>query len=410
VNRKPTSWSNFYAPAGGITFNATTFTNNNVSTIKLFVNGLDVSSSLTISGPTTNRSVSYLGLTTNTVYDARIELADALGRHTTNVWTFDTFSDAYLASAACKNIECEDFDFNGSFIDNPVASGYPFSTTISQNLGGGNWPWAGAINQGANAYVLQTGVNANTNGGVGDLFDYDGGNNIPYADYRPVGSIGTEQGSYGGLYYTPAGGGGQAGMMIFDTQRQKYSSVNSDLQEYNVARTQGGEWINYTRTFNGANYYNVYLRHGCELSQQLSLDVIGAGPTTNNLGMFYVTNAFAKSNFRYAPLLNGSGNLAVVNLSGVNKVRLTMAEPQVEKYKQGLFLNYMAFVPAFVVLSSSQANTGYAPDATASVNQITKTITIPQNGSARFYRLHWDHAVTITSTTVVGGNVVLTYL
>ena len=70
----------------------------------------------------------------------------------------------------------------------------------------------------------------------------------------------------------------------------------------------------------------------------------------------------------------------------------------------------MAFVPAFVVLSSSQANTGYAPDATASVNQITKTITIPQNGSARFYRLHWDHAVTITSTTVVGGNVVLTYL
>jgi len=341
------------------------------------------------------------------MYAARIALAYALGRHTTNVWTFDTFSDAYLASAACKNIECEDFDFNGSFIDNPVASGYPFSTTISQNLGGGNWPWAGAINQGANAYVLQTGVNANTNGGVGDFLCYQNENQTGGADYRVLGSIGTETGCAEALCYSSANGGMYSVVINFDAQRQKYSAVDPNLQDYIVAGTQGGEWMNYTRIFNGANYYNVYLRVGCELSQQLSLDVVGA--TTNNLGLFYTTNAFGKSNFRYEPLLNSSGNLAVVNLSGTKKLRLTVAVPNYAKYREGVSLNYMAFVPAFVVLSSSQAKTGFAPDATASVNQMTQTITIPQNGAGRFYRVLWTRAVRITSTSLVGSNIVMTY-
>jgi len=418
VNRQPVSYSNFYAAAGGITFNATTLsTTNTISTngIHLFINGLDVTSSLVVTNQATtnqsvsatNWSVSFYGLTSNAVYDARIELADALGRKTTNAWTFDTFSDAYLASANCKNIECEDFDFDGQFVDNPVVSGYTLATTLYNNENVVAWPWAGAINQGPNSYVLQGGVNANGNGGVGDFFDYDSKNRLLEADYRPVGSIGTEQGSGDFLYYKF--GVGQSAWVNFDTQRQKYSSVDPDLQEYNVERTEGGEWQNFTRTFYGTNYYNVYLRHGCELSQQLSLDVIGAGPTTNNLGTFYVTNALAKSNYRYAPLLNSSNNLAVVNLSEVNTLRLTVAVPQVEKYKQGLMLNYMAFVPALLVESSSQADTGYAIDTTASVEPGTRIITIPQRVGVRFYRLFWDHAVRITSVTLAGGNVLLTY-
>jgi hypothetical protein len=109
----------------------------------------------------------------------------------------------------------------------------------------------------------------------------------------------------------------------------------------------------------------------------------------------------------------GTSQLAVVNLSGTNTLRLTMASPQGDSTKQGLSLNYMAFVPAsvpaLVVLSSSQAGTGYTLDTTASINQTTKTITIPQSGSARFYRLRWDHQLTIKSITLVGGNVVMTY-
>jgi hypothetical protein len=81
----------------------------------------------------------------------------------------------------------------------------------------------------------------------------------------------------------------------------------------------------------------------------------------------------------------------------------------VEKHKQGLMLNYMAFVPALLVLSSLQADTGYTIDSTASVKPGTRIITIPQRVGVRFYRLLWDHAVRITSITLAGGNVLLTY-
>ena len=100
MNRTPASYSNFYAPAGGINFTATTLGGGNVTSVKLFLNDVDVSSGLTISALSNSRTVSFpgSGLTANTVYDARIELANASGQNTTNIWTFDTFSDAYLTS------------------------------------------------------------------------------------------------------------------------------------------------------------------------------------------------------------------------------------------------------------------------------------------------------------------------
>jgi hypothetical protein len=254
-----------------------------------------------------------------------------------------------------------------------------------------------------------------------DYFDYDlVGTLAPYLNrkagdnqFNQVNGAGTTQGSLDYQYgwYDPSPD--HLYMFNYDTQRQKYVNQDPNLLEYMLERTEGGEWYNYTRIFHSTNYYNVYLRHACELTQPVSLDLIGAEPTTNNLGTFYCTNAFAKSNYRYAPLRDGSGNLAVVHLSGTNTLRLTIASPQGDSTKQGLSLNYMAFVPAsvpaLVVLSSSQAGTGYTLDTTASINQATKTITIPQSRPARYYRLRWDHQVTIKSITLVGGNVVMTY-
>ena len=94
--------------AGGITFTGSTLTTSttiNTSAIRLILNGVDVSSSLTITptSPATNVAVSFglagstYTLASNTVYDASIILQDSLGRSTTNAWTFDTFTDAYLA-------------------------------------------------------------------------------------------------------------------------------------------------------------------------------------------------------------------------------------------------------------------------------------------------------------------------
>jgi hypothetical protein len=127
--------------------------------------------------------------------------------------------------------------------------------------------------------------------------------------------------------------------------------------------------------------------------------------------MFYTTGAFGKSNFRYEPLLSGSGNLAVVNLSGVNTVRLTVAVPRATQYQQGLSLNYLAFVPAVPqVYSCSQAKGAYAAEVNMLVDTGHKLITVPQHaGNTWFYRIGWHTAVKITGISLQGGNIVMTY-
>jgi hypothetical protein len=52
----------------------------------------------------------------------------------------------------------------------------------------------------------------------------------------------------------------------------------------------------------------------------------------------------------------------------------------------------------------------YTDAAGQSVNLATQTITVPQPCSTRFYRIWSDTALTITSITVSGGRVVITYL
>ena len=417
VNRTPASYANFYSPAGGISFTATTLTTTNAintNAIRLFLNGVNVSSALAISGPSpaTNASVSFSGLASNCLYDARIELQDVLGRKTTNAWTFDTFSDAYLASATAKNIECEEYDFqdtgNGTFYDSPTNSGYRIN-----GLGG--------VNIGApNTYVDLVGVNANPNAFTTppfDFFDWDTSShaNQPGAEeneFRSSDAVGTQNGS---LEYQAALGGGAPYIRYYDNLRQKYLVTQPDgtLVECGVERTEGQEWLNYTRIFYSTNVYNVYLRHGCGLTQPLSLDQIaGTDPTatTNNVGTFSCVNAFTHSNFRYAPLLDGSGKLATLSLSGTNTIRLTLAAPHVNGVKQGLWLNYLALVPAVPqVYSAPQADGAYRPEVNMLVDTDNKRLTVPQSTSARFYRIGWTSQLQITGISLTGGNVVLSY-
>jgi hypothetical protein len=74
--------------------------------------------------------------------------------------------------------------------------------------------------------------------------------------------------------------------------------------------------------------------------------------------------------------------------------------------------NYMSTPIVPTVQSSSQVDTGWANDATAIIDPALRTITIPQSGQQRFYRLHYNDTpimVQITSTSLASGNVVLTY-
>lgn len=395
-NRSPASFANFHPATSGITFNATTLTTSNAvvtNSIRLYLNNVDESHALNITGPTTNAIVSFSGLTSNAVYDARIELVDSLGRRTTNAWTFDTFDEAYLDSPRAKNIECEDYDFqSGSFLDAPPPSGFPTNGAAVINSGLG--------------YVDLVGSNAKPPVGGVDFFDYDSNPQARENEFRFSDSVGTQQGTMDALYSDGNDPSILVYRRVYETQRQKYSRVSPALQEYLVRRTEGGEWLNYTRVFSASNYYNVYLRAGCRQPQLLWL---GALPSTNSLGSFAVPSSISQYNYRYIPLRDSSGNLAVVNLSGTNTLRLTVGGPQMEGTKQGISMNYLAFVPALLVESSPQVNGPFTIETNASVEPGTQRVTIPVSGDTRFFRLRWDRAVNITSIRRNGEKIELSF-
>jgi hypothetical protein len=67
-------------------------------------------------------------------------------------------------------------------------------------------------------------------------------------------------------------------------------------------------------------------------------------------------------------------------------------------------------VTAPVILVSTAVLTGSFTDTVGqAVNLATKTITVPQAGSTQYFRLRSDTALTITSISISGGNVVITY-
>ncbi len=443
ISRTPASWANFYSPAGGITFTGSTLTTSttiNTSAIRLILNGVDVSSSLTITptSPATNVAVSFglagstYTLASNTVYDASIILQDSLGRSTTNAWTFDTFTDAYLARYG--NIECEDYDIQGgSSLDFPVtASGFSTNdntwytpAAAATPLGytfGINSTLNGDVPQAQWGYAGMKGIQAATSDGAGDFYEcarttpMSGGpldltilvNGLDFAkifpgcEYRTGAmwwpdiengarngdAVGTEEGAGQSIsvWNLTASYGVLKANYRYDTKRQKYAALNAmglaqagtlpgsygvtgatslswwDVEEYNVMATEGSDWFNYTHDWGTATNYNVYLRNACGLSQHLYLYNGATNDPAQRFGAFYCTNAVAW-NWRYTPLLDLGGNLAVVNLGGTVPLRLEV-DPEHPKWatvRRGLALNYMAFVPA----SSCQVTLGPAGAVTA---------------------------------------------
>jgi len=67
----------------------------------------------------------------------------------------------------------------------------------------------------------------------------------------------------------------------------------------------------------------------------------------------------------------------------------------------------LATTPALV--SAATVTGAYSDAIGQSVNLVTKTMTVPTPGSAQFYRIRSGTALTITSVTISGGNVVITY-
>lgn len=394
VIRLPMSRANFYPAASGVSFTATTLTTNTIKTTRMFLNDVDVSAKLVASGSSSNLSVVFKELSSNTVYDGRIVLEDFAGRKSTNEWTFDTFSEDFLNSPQVKVIEAEDYNYDGGkFQDNPPVSGLTSGGVPVNGSGVGYYDLAG---------IPEVDFH--------DLSTVPGSGATP--EFRTADFVGTQAGS------AESGASGQDNPPQNDTRRQKYAA--RDLAEYEVRRTEGGEWLNYTRNFTAGNY-NVYLRVGARSPQDVLLDRVTGdrtqpNQTTSSIGAFHVQNTGLIVNYRYVPLTDASGKLAAANLSGLQTLRLTLGGPQQDSTQNTMTINYLLFVPASAAPSEIQlesatsVNGPYSADSSAVIDLPSQTFTVPINSASRFFRLRANSVLPkIQGTQIANGTLMIKY-
>jgi hypothetical protein len=311
----------------------------------------------------------------------------------TNEFTFDTFDESFLDSPGVKVIEAEDYNYSsGQFQDNPPPSGLDHAGNPVNGNGTGYY---GVVGTPAIDYFDRS-----TSAGSGAA-----------PEYRATDFVGTQAGTAEEIDIGPGS------PVINDAIRQKYATNN--LPEYQVRRTEGGEWMNYTRVFSNASY-NVYLRVACRAAQPVSLDRVTSDPsqtnqTTSPLGVFRVPSTGILLNYRFVPLNDANGFPAAVNLSGTNTLRLTLGGPQTNVTQYTMALNYLVFVPVIVpeiaLLSSPDVAGSFIADNSATIDTSSKTVTIPRTGTTRFYRLRTSGApaLSISNVRIAGANVVMNY-
>jgi hypothetical protein len=158
------------------------------------------------------------------------------------------------------------------------------------------------------------------------------------------------------------------------------------------------------------HYRLIFTANGINLTGQIvdlstGLPMTFSGPSTPYTNILRTTTGVYPS---YADVGGVYGFYACVGDSAT----LPFGDPTSGQPIDPHFDNF-AIVAGVVTLESAPAATGpYAADTTAGIEVYPKRITVPANGPARYYRINWigcDHTPAITSTTLAGGNVVLTY-
>jgi len=237
--------------------------------INLALNGVDVTTNLTLSGSVNSWNAS-LPLALNVPrYTAVITVQDANTNVATTTIYFDTFQPTNFTW------ECEDFDFGGGqSIDNPV-------------------PTSGSA---ANSYF-----GLGSTAGV-DYFQgyYAPGAPLAYyyrdlpvdvcGDYPPLASYVTAQ------------------------------LADPAVRDHNLAYWDTNAWANYTHTY-PAGTYQIYGRLASGPGSSVQLDQI-AGGVTNHLGQFNVPN-WGWGVYSWWPLVDGNGQPVTVSLNGETTLRAT---------------------------------------------------------------------------------------
>jgi hypothetical protein len=230
------------------------------NSIIVVLNGAAVTN-LTFAGSSTNWSVGYSGLRSNTTYTAVITVTTLSGAAISLTNRFDTFYSGNY------QWEAEDFDYSGGkFFDSPQVFAY--------------YGLAGE----AGVDYVESDVNA-VNGSF---------------LYRPAPSI-------------PTGTGDVAS----DGQRSQFTTGKTN---YNIGYFGVGTWANYTRHYPLGTYtvWGRFAEGNNSTVALLSQVVSGVGTTnqgTSLLGTFQVPAA-GWTSWEWAPLTDASGNLAKVTFDG----------------------------------------------------------------------------------------------
>jgi len=263
----------FANPNDGVTFNVSSPGGGTISNsaIGLVLNGLDVSSNLTVTGSASNKSVTYHGLQSNLTYTVSITVTDSQN-FTASVNTY--FETTWVGIAPIVYLwEAEDFDFtNGMYINIP---------DLCTNSGD------------PNCYFGKVGVEG--------VDEHSSGTATTHL-YRPDDLVGTG----------PA---------------QDYSRKNlvaAGRTDYRIDPFNGGDWLNYTRDWSNGTYWIIArLATGEGLSGSLTLSQVNADTTTTDLGTFTIDNGRGWSTFDNIYLMDTNGNIAAVTLNGKATLRLT---------------------------------------------------------------------------------------
>jgi hypothetical protein len=301
--------------------NALTFTVTTVgatfpaNSIKVNLDGFDVSSALVISGSASDETVVYPDLLPNAIHTAIITATNSLGRGVAVTNQFDTFNGNNFM------VEASDFDFNGGqFITNNASiiappywypNAYEYYYVATTNID-----------------FQHTILGCESNLYYPDYYPYP--NNQTEA-YRPNG-IPTQPGSD---YLTP----------IF---------VSDFGTEFDLGCFGPGDWANYTRIYPTGNFF-VYMRTAGLGPFSMYLEQVVSGATTTNqvvqqLG-YWGAVGVNDATYSWVPLTD-AGLVApvVVSLNGLETLRITT--PTGDCYP-----NYFMLVPASGI-SLSAARSG----------------------------------------------------
>ncbi len=270
------------------------------TSLRLFYDGTEVTSSSTITDTAAGAEISYQVPTaspTGTVHNVEVRWTDNQGTPLTQTYSWAYREGIYNAE---KNLFIEMEDHNtggGDFL--PSKPGVPFNT---KSL------YAG----------LDAVAGTDYNDVTGDSHQYR-------AATLMVGMVGINDAYVGGA-------GPRPGFVVSD---------------YKVGWTDPGppDWYNYTRDFGPATNYNVWLRasHGdgaATIGGRLDqLDDPSVPTVITPLGNFRAPATGGWDTFTFVPLRNTAGDQVVVPLGGVQTLRFSVEA-------NGGDVNYLMFVPS----------------------------------------------------------------